>query len=883
MKRNVFVFAVALACICRAETPPVERAENIALFATPLTSFVSGHETLGAINDGFAPQNVSDHSHGCYGNWPQTGRQWVELDWNLPISTKKIDVYWWDDSQGVRLPTASRLFYWDGHGFLPVPKAEGLGVKGGCFNTTTFDEVTTTKLRLEFDGREKFSTGIIEWNVYDSGKSPRFPPIVIAGPDRIVVLPAKTYLSGEIHGAPKSVAWSKDSGPGRVKFADAGTIETTAEFSKPGNYVLALTAARDDLKSSALLHVRVDPAPPKQRLEPVPTHAYKIDSPFWNERIKRQIVNWIPHCIAKLSEPGLKEGGFENFVEAAKKNAGQPYKAHVGPPWANAYTHNTVESMCLALMVDAQGDAELMQAQKNIRAKLDEWIPQILAAQEPDGYLQTRFTLGTGGEQHSKKSPPRWTYVGDHEGYCAGYFIDSACAHFQLTGGKDRRMYDAAKKLADCWDANIGPAPKKKWFDGHQALEMALVRLGRLVNEVDGAGKGDRYVQLAKFLLDCRRGGESYDQSHLPVVQQYEALGHSVRAAYCYSAMTDIAMETGDPEYHSAVKSLWDSIVNAKYYITGGIGSGETSEGFGKNFSLPNSAYSESCSDCGELFFQHRMNLAYHESRYADLVEETLYNAVLGSVDLPGENFTYTNPLDQTHERYKWHGCPCCVGNIPRTLLMLPTWMYAKDADGLFVNLFIGSSVNVGSVAGTDVGIVQRTDYPWKGGVELVVNPAAPKSFELRVRVPNREISALYKAAPEVSGIASLAVNGKPVKPKIENGYAVIDRKWNAGDKVSFELPMSVQRVKADERIAADRKRVALRYGPLIYNIESVDQNVDGVLKSDSALTTEWKPDLLGGVVAIHGTFADGKPLTAIPNYARNNRGGRSIVWIKDQ
>jgi hypothetical protein len=405
------------------------------------------------------------------------------------------------------------------------------------------------------------------------------------------------------------------------------------------------------------------------------------------------------------------------------------------------------------------------------------------------------------------------------------------------------------------------------------------VRLARLVDEVEGPGRGNRYVRLSKFLLDCRRNGQSYDQSHLPVVAQYEALGHAVRAAYCYSAITDIAMETADPEYHSAAKSLWNNLVNAKYYVTGGIGSGETAEGFGRDFSLPNNAYSETCADCGLLFFQHKMNLAYREARYADLLEETLYNAILGSVDLPANNFTYTNPLDQRHARYAWHGCPCCVGNIPRTLLMLPTWMYATSADDLFVNLYVGSTVRVGP----DLTIAQRTEYPWKGAVELVVNPVQPKTFALHLRVPNRNTSALYRATPEVDGIAAFSVNGAPLTPEIQNGYATVRRQWKTGDTVRLELPLRVQRVRADERIAADRGRVALRYGPLVYNIESADQNLDGLLPPSANLTAHWEPKLLDGLLVIRGKFADGSPLMAIPNYARNNRGGRSIVWIAER
>jgi len=395
-------------------------------------------------------------------------------------------------------------------------------------------------------------------------------------------------------------------------------------------------------------------------------------------------------------------------------------------------------------------------------------------------------------------------------------------------------------------------------------------------------------------LLDCRKDGHEYDQSHLPVVQQYEAVGHAVRAVYSYAGMADVAMETGDIDYQSAVMSLWDNIVNRKYYVTGGVGSGETSEGFGPNYSLRHNAYCESCSSCGEIFFQHKLNMTYHDAKYADLYEETLYNALLGSIDLEGKNFYYQNPLDSSRPRYDWHGCPCCVGNIPRTLLMLPTWMYAKSADSIYVNLFIGSTVTVEDVAGTNVKIIQVTDYPWSGDVSITVNPEVEKNFNIKVRVPNREVSELYTCIPKSNGITSISVNGSSVRPPIEKGYAVITRSWKAGDKIDLVLPMKVQRVKASEKIAATTGRVALRYGPLIYSAERVDQDITKVLSPESALTTEWKGDFLGGVMVIKGTWADGSALTAIPNYARNNRDsaaprgpGRrpvsSIVWLRDQ
>lgn len=869
----LLVSAAGLGPARAASDPPA----NLALVAKSSTSFCSGHETIAALNDGYDPANSDDKRHGAYGNWPQQGTQWVEYQWSQPISTNKIDVYWFDDHRGVRLPKACRLKYWDGKEFRPVENPAGLGLGEHKFNATTFSEVRTTKLRLEMDSN-RASTGILEWRVYDSGKSPNFPPLATAGTDRIVVLPGKTWLTGTVKddGKPNptpTVAWSKESGPGDVTFEDSRRPGATAKFSAAGDYVLKLTANDGQLSGSDTLRVKVVSPPPAAHLDYIEARPYKLNSPLWSYRIKKLIVNWIPHCYNKLSEPALPEGSIENFTEAGNKLAGRPAARHRGAPWANAYVHNTVESMCLALMVDPQGDEELIAAHKAIRAKLDDWIPKILSAQQPNGYLQTFYTL-------NNLRP--WTNKADHEGYTAGYFIESAIAHYLMTGKADDRMYKAAKRLADCWCENIGPAPKRSWYDGHEELEQALVRFAGLVDDVEGTGKGRRYVELAKFLLDCRRNGEEYDQSHLPVTQQYEAVGHSVRAAYCYSGMAGVAMETGDVDYQSAVLSLWNSIVNRKYYVTGGIGSGETSEGFGKDYSLPNNAYCESCSNCGELFFQHKLHLMCHDAKYADLYEETLYNAILGDVDLEAKNFTYTNALDSGGSRYPWHGCPCCVGNIPRTLLMLPTWMYSKGKDSLYVNLFIGSTVKVENVAGTNVELVQATDYPWSGKVSITVNPAESKSFAMRIRVPNREVSELYACTPKTDRIISLAVNGKRMRPTIDSGYAVISRDWKAGDKIDLVLPMQVQRVKASSKIAADTGRVALRYGPLIYNIESVDQKVDAALSLHSALATEWKPDLLGGVRIIKGDFTDGTPMTAVPNYARNNRGGRSIVWIKD-
>ncbi|MGA2540355.1 MAG: beta-L-arabinofuranosidase domain-containing protein [Verrucomicrobiota bacterium] len=739
-----------------------------------------------------------------------------------------------------------------------------------------------------------------------AAEAPAPPPdlYVDAGIDRDVVMPGKTYLQGYAGynnparrgggggrrnggggasartGPAVTVAWSKASGPGTVTFAEEGKAETSAAFSQTGTYVLKMSGQNSATNLSSTLTVRVAEAPPKDRLDVVYTKNYVIDSPLWNDRAKSLIAGWIPHCIDQINRTNLTQvqGGIDNFIEAAKALRGEPYTPHKGYVFANAWVHQTVEAMCIALMIDPRGDPDIIKAQEKFHATLEDWIPKILAAQEPDGYLQTAFT--------ARPPDSRWTehwspaFRGNHEGYTAGYFIESAINHYTMTGGKDTRLYDAAKKLADCWVAHIGPEPGKKvWFDGHQEMEQALVRFGRFVNDMEGHGRGDAYVKLAKFLLDSRQGGSEYDQSHLPMIKQYEAVGHAVRAAYTYSGMADVAAETHDTDYQSAVLSLWDNIVNKKYYVTGGIGSGETSEGFGPNYSLRNGAYCESCSTCGLIFFQYKMNLAYHDAKYADLYEESLYNALLGATDLEGQTFFYDNPLVDGR-RTPWHACPCCVGNIPRTLLMLPTWTYVRGDDGLYVNLFIGSTINVEKVAGSDgqteVQMVQKTDYPWSGHVAITVNPKESKTFTVYVRAPNRSTSALYTETPRVSGLVSLAVNGQKMTPQIDKGYAAIKRTWHAGDRIEVVLPMEVQRITADPKIAADRGLEALRYGPLLYNVERADNAAITNAIGTGPLKAVWRPDLLHGVMAIAGTWADGSPLLAIPNYARLNRLGQA-------
>jgi len=357
----------------------------------------------------------------------------------------------------------------------------------------------------------------------------------IAGADRIVVLPGKAYLRGwagygnspgpgrrqppepQPTGPAFTISWSMESGPGHVAFADPKALITTAEFSRPGAYVIKLTAENGQTTAASILHVAVEASSPGQALDAVYTQRFKINSPFWNARAKAIMVNWIPYCIDQMNRTDLflGNGGIDNFTEAGKALRGLPHKNHQGRLFSDAWVHQTVESMSIALMIDAQGETEIIKAQAKMRATLEDWIPKILSAQEPDGYLNTAFTLDQDPRPPQPTSDPvsrssqfkHWdpAHRRDHEGYVAGYFLESAINHYLMTGKKDARLYDAAKRLADCWDRNLGPAPKKAWWDGHQGMEQALLRLGRFVNDMEGPGKGDRYIKLAKFLLDMAK------------------------------------------------------------------------------------------------------------------------------------------------------------------------------------------------------------------------------------------------------------------------------------------------------------------------------------------------------------------------------------------
>ncbi|MBD3266664.1 hypothetical protein GF373_08345 [bacterium] len=607
-------------------------------------------------------------------------------------------------------------------------------------------------------------------------------------------------------------------------------------------------------------------------LEPVYFQKIKIGG-FWKQQFKRLTEKWIPHCIRQMEEGGDGEE-LLNLIHTAKALQGQPHGEFTGRPWSDAYVYNTVESICLALAIDPAGDKERAKAQAFLREKLEEWIPIILAAQCDDGYIHS---------YHIVNQRPRYKEIHAHEFYVQGYFLEMGIAHYKITGGKDLRLYKAAKKCADHLCDTFGPTPKRMWIHGHPGMGYALCRFARLVNNIEGAGHGDKYFKLAKYLLDNRHKGKPsnpYHQTDRAAVDMREAMGHAVRATYFYTAMAHLAMLTHDTAYQKAVDAIWDNAIHAKHYITGGVGSSHRGEAFGPNYDLRNNGYCESCAACGLTFWADRMHRHHRDAHFIDVQERSLYNAILGAIELTGERFYYQNPLASNQSRYAWHNCPCCVGNIPRALIAIKDRMYSLNPKHttLYINHYIDSEGTIPDLGGQALRIRQKTDYPWEGRVALTLEPKQPTEFTLKLRIPDRTESDIYNTVPNLNGKYTVHINNKKIQTKLSNGYATIKRTWKPGDRIDLALPIEVQRVYADERVKADRGRVALQRGPLVYNLEDVDNDDAAqsfILSPTVALQSRWRDELLGGVMTI-----EGKDILAVPNFVRLNRGGWSQVWI---
>jgi DUF1680 family protein len=661
------------------------------------------------------------------------------------------------------------------------------------------------------------------------------------------------------------------------------------------------------------------PAKPDYPIKPVPFTAVRLNDVFWAPRIEINRTVSIPSAFQQCELTG-RVNLFERAATVLR--GGQLADTRPpGYPFDETDLYKVIEGASYSLSVTPD---------PKLDAYLDGLIAKIAAAQEPDGYIYTTRTIDPKNP-HRWAGPERWVFERDdsHELYDLGHLFEAAVAHYLSTG--KRTLLDVAVHAADLLVATFGPGKRTIW-PGHQITEMALVKLYRVTGR-------EQYLTLAKFLLDERGPGPlppgervnprglNYNQAQLKVVEQSEPVGHAVRAVYMYSGMADVAAVTGDEQLRAAGKRIWEHLITSKLYITGGIGASGSGEAFGQPYELPNlTAYNETCASVGMDFWNHRLFLLEGDAKYIDVMERTLYNGLVSGVALDGKTFFYPNPLESNgqHARQEWFGVACCPGNITRFMPSVPGYLYATRGDSVYVNLFAAGTARV-DLPGGALQIAQQTRYPWDGAVKMTVTPAAPREFAIHVRIPGwarNEVvpSDLYRflsigsdpnaktakserrADSAVSAFGSdptpaIAVNGRQVPMTLDKGYVVINRRWSTGDTIDLNLPMPVRRVVSHDQVIADRDRVALQRGPIVFAAEWPD-NPNGrvrniVLPDGQALLAEFRPNLLGGVEIIRGRAvgltldANGavqradQPFIAIPYSTWANRGrGQMAVWL---
>lgn len=625
-------------------------------------------------------------------------------------------------------------------------------------------------------------------------------------------------------------------------------------------------------------------------MKAIPFTDVTISDRFWSPRQTTNSEKTIPHELEQCRTTGR----ISNFAKAAGIESGN----FEGIFFNDSDVHKLVEAASYTLHTHPNPTWE---------AELDEVIDTIARSQQPDGYLNSYFTL--------VEPEKKWQNLGMmHELYCAGHLFEAGVAHYQATG--KQKLLDVACRFADLIDNTFGEG-KRAGLPGHQGIELALVKLARVTGEA-------RYMSLSEYFVTKRgqrpsvfekeldnpdlpgglgayqhhytRDGKyegTYSQDHLPMHEQTECVGHAVRAMYLYAGAADIAAETSDSNITYALDALWQN-VEKRLYVTGGVGPSGHNEGFTQDYELPNfSAYAETCASIGLIFWAHRMFLLKGESRYIDVLETALYNGALSGVSLEGTDFFYQNPLASRggRHRHAWFGCACCPPNIARLLGSLGQYIYAQTDKDLWINLYVGGNASA-TVSDVQVELTQETDYPWSEDVKITVDPEKPTRFKLNLRIPDWcqdfDVSinrTTYSANPDA------------------NGFLSIEREWQANDTVELNLDMPVERVYAHPYVRENLGRFALRRGPLVYCFEDID-NPDGAfetlsLNQNASVEAVYDSDLLGGITLIRGsgTVYDtgdwennlylSKPnikqtdVTAIPYYAWCNReSGQMAVWV---
>jgi DUF1680 family protein len=632
-------------------------------------------------------------------------------------------------------------------------------------------------------------------------------------------------------------------------------------------------------QTGAQVHLHAD-----YPIQPVAFTQVQVMDNFWAPKIRTNAEVTIPYTLDQCK----RTGRIDNFLAAAGKKK------------LNKLTEYTFDDTDLYKIIE--GASYGLQVKKNpeLEKYLDTLINIIGDAQERDGYLYT-FRSAKMEKPHNWIGSKRWEKEEDlsHELYNSGHLFESAVAHYQATGKKT--LLNIAIKNADLLVKTFGYGKEEK-FPGHQIIETGLTKLYRVTGKKE-------YLDLAKFFLDLRGTpghlNHEYSQAHKKVTDQHEAVGHAVRATYMYTGMADVAALTGNKEYLKAIDDIWEDVVDKKLYITGGIGATGAGEAFGKPYDLPNmSAYAETCAAIANVYWNSRMFLLHGDSRYIDVMERTLYNGLLSGVSLSGDRFFYPNPLASMgqHQRSAWFGCACCISNMTRFLPSMPGYVYAQNKNDLFVNLFVGSKSSVKLPAGT-IGITQMTNYPWDGKNEITIDPAKSTAFALHIRIPGWSVNkpvpgTLYLDTDANANPVKILLNGKAVTYKMDKGYAVIDRTWKKGDKLSFELPMEIKKLMANQQVSADKDRFALQRGPLVYCLEGPDNKdaavMNIVVKKEEPIQAVYREELLNGVMTLQMKGSATKrqlnsselvkteqPVTAIPYYAWANRGASEMeVWI---
>ena len=642
-----------------------------------------------------------------------------------------------------------------------------------------------------------------------------------------------------------------------------------------------------------ILHPSAFSLPSDYSIHAVPLTAVTLTDNFWRPRLEINRTVTIPHILRQNELTGR----VENFLKAAHEVEGA-YKGH---RYDDTDTYKIIEAASYALAV---------RPDPALDKKIDDLIAILAAAQEPDGYLYAARTADPKNPAPGA-GPERWAWLHtSHELYNQGHLYEAAVAHVQATG--KRSLLNIALKSADLVCRTFGPAQRHD-VPGHEEIELALVKLFRVTGD-------SKYLDQAAFFLDQRGRPHNpplhefpvgdpfrmyndlaYRQDHKPVVEQTQAVGHAVRATYLYAGMTDAATLTGNDALGRTVDALWRDVVEKKIYLTGGLGAVGGTEAFGDDYVLPNRAYAETCASIGGMLWYHRMFLREGDAAYYDTFERTLYNGYLSGVSLSGDAFFYQNPLVSNGriERAAYFDVSCCPANLARLMGELPGLIYAQRDRELFVNLFVGSRASI-DVRGTKAQVSQETNYPWDGRITIHVDPDRPTDVSLAVRIPgwsrgNPSPGGLYTFAPDrsperLARHVALAVNGKAAPLTIDKGFARIQRRWRKGDVVQLDLPMPIERVVADNRVAEDRGKAAIQRGPIIYCVEGVDNGgavADLKLPMDAALQHHFDAKLLNGVDVIEGdgspTSRQGTPVPvrAVPYYAWNNRGkGEMAVWI---